>query len=105
MNKPGYRFAFNPEVSMKDVEDFLLLAVLAAEGLHGQARVRLDAAYGMDEAKRTCAIDASTPVGQDVAAIFTGFAGAALGQNAFRVERAAASPSRENPCASGGRTP
>jgi hypothetical protein len=104
VNKPGYRFAFNPEVSMQDVEDFLLLAVLAAEGLHGQARVRADVAYGIDEAKRACAIDGSTQVGQDVAAIFIGFVQCVFGPGAFRVERAAASSSRENPCASGDRT-
>jgi hypothetical protein len=100
MGKQVYRFSFNPEVSMQDVESFLLLAVLAAEGLHGKARVRLDAAYGVDEAKRSCVVDASTQVGQDVAAIFAGFAQCVFGPGAVRVDRAAASPPPdEAPCA------
>lgn len=89
MGRQIHQFTFDPKVSMHDVEDFLLLAVLAAEGLHGRARVRLDAAYGTDEAKRVCAIDGNTQVGQDVAAIFTGFAQCVFGPDAFRVERAA----------------
>ena len=100
MDKQVYRFSFNPEVSMEDVENFLLLAVLAAEGLHGKARVRLDAAYGMNGAKRSCVVDANTQVGQDMAAIFAGFAMCVFGPGAVRISRAAASPpSDEAPCA------
>ena len=43
MNRELYRYNFNSKVPFRDVEESLLLAVLAAESLHGRALVRLDA--------------------------------------------------------------
>jgi len=63
MTKEIYRYQFGDAVSSRDVEETLLLAVLAAECLHGAARVRLDASYWMDEGARACVVDASTTVG------------------------------------------
>ena len=87
MSREIYRYTFDRAVDMQEVESSLLLAILAVENLHGKPRVRLDAAYCLDDAKRACVIDAHTDVGRDICRIFTGFAIRELGEDAFRVER------------------
>jgi len=82
-----YRYRFNKSVPMQDVEESLLLAVLAAECLYGEARVRLDAGYSISEEKRAIVVDASTQVGHDICRIFTGFAIKEFGEDGFHVER------------------
>ena len=91
-----YRYTFNENVPFQDVEQSLLLAVLAVECLHGESRVRLDAGYCIDEDDCACVVDASTPVGQDISKIFTGFCIREFGQDAFRVERVAAAPTPQS---------
>lgn len=87
MNSQAYRFRFRPEIALKDAEDTLLLAFLAAEGIFGQARVRMDAGYAIDATINVIVIDASTLIGQVVAAIFTAFISREFGQGAFHVRR------------------
>jgi hypothetical protein len=87
MNREIYRFMFEPLARMQDVEESLLLAVLAAECLHGQARVRMDATYCVDTGKSACVIDATSVVGRDICRIFTGFAIREFGETAFKVQR------------------
>jgi hypothetical protein len=79
-----------------------MLAVLSAEGIHGRARVRLDAAFYLDEKKRACVVDAATPVGQTVAQIFTGLLTREFGEDAFTVERLAAPPETRPSAVDGG---
>jgi hypothetical protein len=83
-----YRYTFQDEMRMTDVKESLLLATMAAESLHGRSRVHLDASFNLDEAGRTCVIDAGTEVGQDIARIFTGYLTREFGEDAFQVERA-----------------
>lgn len=71
MDAPEYRFRFTDAAPMADVEETLVMAVIAAEGLHGRARVRLDARFSANPAERTCTINADNEVGQDIARIFT----------------------------------
>ena len=92
MPKEIYRYQFSESVSLRDIEETLLLAVLAAESLHGQSGVRLDAAYHLEDAKRACVIDAGTDVGRDINRIFTGFAIREFGEDSFRVERVDRAP-------------
>ena len=92
-----YKYRFSKSVPLRDVEETLLLAVLAAESLHGQSRVRLDAAYRLDHAKRACVIDAGTDVGRDITRIFTGLAIREFGQDAFEVERIEGAPKPPQP--------
>lgn len=87
MRRTVYRYVFVEEVSLSEVQDSLLLAIAAAEGLHGAARLKLEAGYLFDEAKRTCVVDASTPVGEAVARIFTGFLSREFGERSFTAER------------------
>ena len=86
-----YRYCFDDEVPITAVRDSLLVAAFSAEGIHGQAQVRLDAAFLLDEERRCCALDGSTLVGQTIAQILTSFLLHELGEPAFTVERVTAS--------------
>ena len=79
------RYTFKAPIPAGDVEETLLLAVLAAEGLHGQAQVRLEAAYDFDHEQHACVIDCGSDVGRDICRIFTGFAIREYGEDAFKV--------------------
>ena len=83
----GYRFRFAEGVRLRDAEDTLLLALLAAEGIYGEARVRMDAAYAVDAPLQVIVIDCATQVGQDVCGIFTSFITKEFGPGAFCVRR------------------
>jgi len=87
MNREIYRYAFGPDVPPDEIENTLLLAVLAAESLHGKSRVRLGASYCFDEGKRACVIDATSDVGRDISRMFTGFAIREYGERSFSVRR------------------
>lgn len=82
-----YRYQFLPEVPRAEVEGSLLLALIAVEGLHGEAQARLDAGHALGGSYGACVIDATTPVGLDLAKVFTAFLRREFGEDAFRVER------------------
>ena len=73
MTKTIYRYSFSTNAPINDVEESLLLAVLATQGLHGEASTRLDGAYFFDANKRGCVIDASTELGEDFNRLFVSF--------------------------------
>jgi len=81
-----YRYRVDRKVPPRDVEESLLLAVLAAEGLHGAARAEMDAACRIDKDTGHCVIDATTEVGRDIARIFTGFLIHEFGREAFDID-------------------
>jgi len=87
MRRDMYRYQFSERVPLRDVQEMLSLATLATECLHGRSRVRLDASFCLEEKSRSCVLDAGTPVGQDIARIFTGFLSRDLGEEAYRVHR------------------
>lgn len=87
-----YRYTFRPETPLEEIEAALVLAVLAAESLHGDAHVRLDAGHSFDPEQRTLVIDATTAVGHDLNKLFCGFAAGEFGDGAFRVERLTSEP-------------
>ena len=87
MNSQVYRYEFLPDVTIKDVEDSLMLSALAVECMHGRSMIRLDAKFRLDLKKRSCVIDAGTEVGRNIAKIFTGFITRQFGEGAFKVER------------------
>lgn len=82
-----YRYRFRPEIAMKDAEETLVLAFLAAEGIFGQARVRMDAGYAVDAIINVIVVDASTLIGQVVVAIFTAFITREFGGDSFNVRQ------------------
>ena len=85
MSKTVYRYSFLEKVPVQSVEETLHLAVLSAENLHGQPRVRLDASYFFDAETRECVIEAGTDVGNDIVRLFTGFLIREFGEDAFQV--------------------
>ena len=89
MSPEIYRFRFRPGVSMDRARDLVAHAILAAERVHGPARVRLDVAYFADDDKRSLVVDARTQAGQTVAGIFTDLLLREFGMTAFDVERVA----------------
>ena len=82
-----YHYRFGDSVPFREAEDSLMLAVLAAESLNGRSNVRLDASFQVDHSRRECSVDAATPVGRQIARIFTGFLTREFGEESFRVER------------------
>src|SRR5262249_11338015 len=87
MTADVYRYAFVAEVPIEEAEATVALAILAAEALHGEALVRLEAGHAFDPDKRCCVIDGSTPVGRDLNKLFCGFLRPELGEDACAVER------------------
>ncbi|RIK82084.1 MAG: hypothetical protein DCC67_07670 [Planctomycetota bacterium] len=87
---------------MREVEETLLLAVLAVESLFGESTVRLDASYSVDAPRRSCVIDGSTEVGRALSRVFTGFVTREFGGDAFGIRRGeSASPTNETAACAG----
>ena len=99
MHRLIYRYRFERDVPLRSAHDSLLLSVIVAECLHGESRVRLEAAYRFSRRKRACVIDAGTPVGRDIVRIFTGLAIKEFGSDAFTLERIDPDEHREPVCA------
>ena len=87
MKHEAYSYEFSGKVPMRDAEEALSLAVMAAECLHGRVRVRMDASFRMDRVARTCQVEGGTEIGRQIAQIFTGLLTRGFGERAFRVER------------------
>jgi len=87
MSRDVYRYTFDEKISLTEVRDSLFLAVFSAEGIHGRAQVRLDAAFCLDEKKRACVVYGATPAGRTVARVFTELLTREFGEDAFTVER------------------
>lgn len=69
------------------VEADLGLAMLAAESLYGQPRLRLEAGYALAEDGCTCVIEARGEAGAAVTRIFAGLTSARVGESGYSVER------------------
>jgi len=80
-------YLFREGIDMKDVEDTLLLAVMAAEGIFGEASVRENHRVSEDRDARAIAVDASTPVGQVVNLIFASYIAKEFGPENFAMHR------------------
>lgn len=82
-----YRYTFQPSVPPAEIEAALVLAIFAAEVLHGEAQVQLDAGHCFDRHRLICVVDAATAVGRDIARLFVGFLQRELDPDSFKVER------------------
>lgn len=92
-----YRYSFQPEALLEDVEASIVLALMATESLHGESQVRLDASHYLDHEQRACVIDASTPVGRDLNRLFVGFLNREFGADSFQVEHVNSLPQPATP--------
>lgn len=82
-----FRFEFTPTVPLADAELTLQLAMIAAEGLVGKARVCLDASYHVDGPRWAIIVDGTNIVGAIIVRIFVGLLNREFGEDAFAVRR------------------
>lgn len=82
-----YRFEIDKGVLLEDVQESLQLAIVALQGIYGDARVRVDATWHVDESRRLITIDSSTDIGSILVCIFTEFLLREFGDDAFDVRR------------------
>jgi len=86
-----YEYRFDPDVEWADVQAAIALALLAAECLHGETEVRLQATHATDAETRMCVINGDSDVGRDLNKVFCGFLQHEFGENAFTVCRTSGS--------------
>lgn len=82
-----FRFEFEPTVPIIEAEMTMHLATYAVEGLYGEARVRLEAAYHLDDSHRSITVDGGTDVGAALVKVFTRLLIREFGEDGFRVRR------------------
>ena len=87
MNGGVYRFELEAEVPLLEAEMSLHLAMVAVEGLLGQAAVRLQTSYHVDEPRSAIIVDGTTDAGEALVRVFTGFLIREFGEDAFQVRR------------------
>jgi hypothetical protein len=85
----NYRFTFPYPFPFEEAESALLVARVAAEGILGEARVRLDDRHTIDRVARGIDVDASTSSGVVIVGVFTALLICEFGDQAFHVERIA----------------
>ena len=83
----GYRYKFSSEAAFDEAKKTLILALVAAEGLFGRSRVRMDADWASDAGINVIVIDAGTAVGTAVCLIFTALVTVEFGAGQFDVRR------------------
>lgn len=88
------RFKFHEGLDRETIETRMALAIVAAECVFGQAKVRISAGYYVTYDSQTegsdgyqVAIDVSTDVGEFIAQVFTGLIIRQLGEDKFTVDR------------------
>ncbi len=79
------RCKFSDAVVLHQAENSLLLALLAAEGLFGASRLRLECDCLIDPSINVIAVETTSQVGYAVAAIFTAFVSRKFGPENFDV--------------------
>jgi len=92
MSLDSYRFEVDGSVPLDEAEMTLQLAMLALEGLYGQAAVRLDGRYHVDEPCRAIVVDGSTEVGTSLVRVFTALLIREFGEDSFSARRSRQQP-------------
>jgi site-specific DNA-adenine methylase len=87
MTEDHYEFEFNKSADMAKVENSLLMAVIAAEGIHGRSKVNLDARFNTSLDDRRSQVNADNSVGEDIAKVFTEFLNLEIGEYSFRISK------------------
>ena len=82
-----YHYIFSQALPLGEIEAVLLRTLISAEYLHGATRVRLEAGHYLDAEDKTCVVDATTPVGEDLNKLLVGSLATEFGPDAFSVER------------------
>jgi hypothetical protein len=82
-----YRFQFTPPVDLNEAEATLRLAVMACEGLFGEARTRMEVSYSLDAGASAITVDGRTAPGEAVIRIFASYLSREFGRDAFVISR------------------
>lgn len=80
-----FRYSFDEDVPIEEVELTLHLAIFAAEGLFGKPRVAMEFRYEVQPLDNHIDVDGETEVGVAVARIFAGLLLREFGDSAFRI--------------------
>lgn len=99
MSQDVYRFCFGDKVSAEDAHSTFMLALVAAESLHGMTAVRMDCRFRCDVRERRYDIYAGSGIGSELARIFAGFVIHSHGPGAVHIRRG--EPSRLLPSGGG----
>lgn len=87
MHQTEYRFQFSPDVDLEEAQSTLRLTLLAAEGLHGEARVRTEVSFSVEPMRAEICLSGAAPVAETVTRIFTSLLLHEFGRDAFVVRR------------------
>ncbi|MGE0267871.1 MAG: hypothetical protein AB7S78_05410 [Candidatus Omnitrophota bacterium] len=79
------RFLFDDDIESNLIEAEITQAILTAEDVFGQPKVRLSASYLVS--KNKAVIDVTDDVGEHIARVFTGRMSRKVGQERFTVDR------------------
>lgn len=77
------RFRFRGGLKRETIETQLALAIIAAESVFGNPRVRLTAGYFLSDDASELVLDISTEEGEYIARVFTGFITRCAGEDGF----------------------
>ena len=92
MSQNVYNFTFDDSVSAVDVQSTFMLALIAVESMHGSVAVRMECRFNCYQKMRQYHVHTDSPIGNDLARIFAGFAMRAYGYGAVQVQRGYAQP-------------
>jgi hypothetical protein len=81
------RFAFEQQGGRDAIESDIALALFTAECVYGRPRVRMEAAYLVDDDGAHCVVDVRGEAGEAAARVFTGLTAARVGEESFSVKR------------------
>ena len=90
------QFEFDPLIEIADAEATLHVAIVAVEGLLGEARIRTDLTYHADPVHRFIQIDGSGEVGDAVIRALVSLLTREFGAGSFAVRRVAADEAQTN---------
>src|SRR5436190_20394366 len=80
-------FRITQETDAEAIQDDVTLALYAAECVYGKPRVRLEAAYIVEDDGRTALVEAAGEAGEVAARIFAGLLAARFGESGYSVRR------------------
>ncbi len=87
MRDTEYRFQFTRDVNLAEADGTLRLSLLAAEGLHGEARVRTEVTFAVDPVRAEICVAGGGIVTENVVQIYTSLLTHEFGREAFTVRR------------------
>jgi len=92
MRDTEFRFQFTADVNLAEAEGTLRLSLLAAEGLHGEARVRTEVTFTVDPVRAEIRVAGAGIVTENVVQIYTSLVTHEFGREAFTVRRDSREP-------------